>query len=70
MHVPKSGSKQMADAKWKSGTLVKVASGEQALRVVGYDSVGSVICELIEAQEKPLRLYASPPLLTKLGVEH
>jgi hypothetical protein len=60
----------MADAKWKSGTLVKVLFGEQVLRVVGYDSVGSVICELIESQDKPLRLHASPSLLTELGVEH
>jgi hypothetical protein len=60
----------MADAKWKSGTLVKVLSSEQVLRVVGCDSVGSVICELIENQDKRLRLYASPSLLTELGVEY
>ncbi|KJC53908.1 hypothetical protein UP10_41660 [Bradyrhizobium sp. LTSPM299] len=60
----------MADIKWKSGTLVKVLSSKQVLRVVGYDSVGSVICELIENQDRPLRLYASPSLLTKRGVEH
>ena len=60
----------MADAKWKSGTLVKVLSGEQAMRVVGYDSVGSVICELIESQDRPLRIFTSPSLLTVLGVEH
>jgi hypothetical protein len=60
----------MADGKWKSGTLVKVRSNERPLRVVGYDSVGSIICELLEDEVRPLRLYTSPSLLTEIDPGH
>jgi hypothetical protein len=56
----------VSDRKWKSGALVTIASGGRTLRVVGYDSVGSVICEFIDDAEKLLRLYASPSLLNSL----
>ena len=60
----------MTEVKWKSGALVRVLSSDQALRVVGYDSVVSVICELFEGHNRPLRLYASPSLLMEISVEH
>lgn len=52
----------MASASWKSDRVVRLASGGEALRVIGIDSVGSVIC-------RPLRgggdidIYVPPSLL-------
>ena len=54
----------MPKSEWKSGTLVKIKSCELGLRVVGYDSVGSVICEYIDDDTKKSRLYVAPTMLT------
>jgi uncharacterized protein YodC (DUF2158 family) len=52
----------MANAQWKTGTRVKVAPVGWEMTVVGYDSVGSVICEWIR-EEHPARGYFTPTTL-------
>ena len=48
---------------WKSGGLVRIGSEGVRLSVVGYDSVGSVICELADREVPRERLYVTPALL-------
>ena len=46
----------------KSGSLVELISGGPTLSVVGYDSVGSVICERFDGpKQEPI--YLPPDLL-------
>ncbi len=47
---------------WKSGTVVRLLSGGSALRVIGSDSVGSVICRPIGGGSD-LDIYVPPSLL-------
>jgi hypothetical protein len=57
----------MDDVRWESGIIVQMTSGGEALTVVGYDSVGSVICQGLEPQRE--RLYVSPSLLTEVSLD-
>ena len=56
----------MVKTPWKSGSLVKFVAGGGMLMVVGYDSVGSVICERVEYPERE-RFYVPPGLLINAG---
>jgi uncharacterized protein YodC (DUF2158 family) len=47
---------------WKSGSLVRLLSGGEAMNVMGYDSVGSVICRPLN-DERHLGFYVPPSLL-------
>jgi hypothetical protein len=47
---------------WKSGTIVKLLSGGVALRVIGSDGVGSVICRPLGGGSD-LDIYVPPSLL-------
>ena len=49
-------------ASWKSGNVVRLSSGGEAMKVVGYDSVGSVICKPLN-DERHLGIYVPPSLL-------
>lgn len=53
---------KMAKAHWKSGTRVRVKSVDWAMTIVGYDSVGSVICEW-KRGEHLARGYFNPKIL-------
>lgn len=55
-----------AQPKWKSGSEVRLASGSEALEVIGYDSVGSVICRP-QDHERRVDLYVAPSLLIAAG---
>jgi hypothetical protein len=54
----------MAKKRWETGSQVKWAWGGKTLSVVGYDSVGSVICREIDDPRKDL--YVSPSLLVSV----
>jgi len=47
---------------WKSGSVVRLLSGGEAMRVVGRDSVGSVICQPLN-DERHQGIYVPPSLL-------
>ncbi len=47
---------------WKSGSVVRLLSGGDAMRVIGCDSVGSVICRPLN-DERHLGIYVPPSLL-------
>lgn len=47
---------------WKIDDRVRIASAQQTLIVLGYDSVGSVICRPLD-DERHRGLYVSPSLL-------
>lgn len=47
---------------WKSGSIVRLLSGGEALRVIGRDSVGSVICRPLD-DDRHLGIYVPPSLL-------
>jgi hypothetical protein len=47
---------------WKSGSVVRLLSGGDAMKVVGYDGVGSVICRPLN-DERHLGIYVPPSLL-------
>jgi len=55
---------QTMQTTWKSGSLVILGMDGPSLRVVGYDSVGSVICEFPDADEPRSRIYVAPALLS------
>jgi uncharacterized protein YodC (DUF2158 family) len=57
----------MTKAHWKSGSRVKVSSGNRVLAVVGYDSVGSVICRPID-NPRHSGVYVTPSLLVDAEV--
>jgi hypothetical protein len=52
----------MAKVEWKSGSRVKLPSGDKTLYVVGYDCAGSVICRSSD-DERSGDLYVTPSLL-------
>jgi uncharacterized protein YodC (DUF2158 family) len=52
----------MTNARWNSGTRVKLTSSDFEMTVVGYDSVGSAICEWIRG-EHLVRGYIVPTIL-------
>ena len=47
---------------WKSGSVVRLLSGGEALRVIGCDSVGSVICRPL-GDNRHLGIYIPPSML-------
>ena len=52
----------MTAASWKSDRIVRLLSGGEALRVIGTDSVGSVICRPLGCDDD-LDIYVPPSLL-------
>ena len=62
MHRSDPDQHKMADVQWKSGTLVKINSIDLVMTVVGYDSVGSVICEW-NREGQPVRGYVTAAVL-------
>jgi hypothetical protein len=55
-------------ASWKSDRIVRLLSGGEALRVIGTDSVGSVICRPLGGGSD-LNLYVPPSLLVAADPE-
>jgi len=53
---------EATSASWKSGSVVRLLSGGEAMTVVGRDSVGSVICRPLN-DECHLGIYVPPSLL-------
>lgn len=53
---------EVTEASWKSGSVVRLLSGGEALRVIGCDSVGSVICRPLD-DDRHLGIYVPPSLL-------
>jgi len=47
---------------WKSGSVVRLLSGGEVMKVIGCDSVGSVICRPLN-DERHLGIYVPPSLL-------
>jgi hypothetical protein len=47
---------------WKTGNVIRLLSGGDAMKVIGYDSVGSVICQPLN-DERHLGVYVPPSLL-------
>jgi uncharacterized protein YodC (DUF2158 family) len=54
----------MALVSWKSGCLVKLGANGRKMTVVGFDSVGSVICEWSEEGGAKRCGYITPSVLT------
>jgi hypothetical protein len=52
---------------WKSGDVVRLLSGGEAMKVVGCDGVGSVICRPLN-DERHLGIYVPPSLLVAAGL--
>jgi uncharacterized protein YodC (DUF2158 family) len=59
---------QMSEAPWSTGSVVRLKSGGEALRVIGCDSVGSVICRRLHDEEHP-SIYVPPSLLVAADTE-
>ena len=53
---------RMTHLQFKSGTRVKISAMNLVMTVVGYDSVGSVICEW-NCEGKPVRAYVTSAVL-------
>jgi hypothetical protein len=53
---------------WKSGNVVRLLSGGEAMTVIGSDSVGSVICRPLN-DERHLGIYVPPSLLVAADPE-
>ena len=53
---------------WKSGNVVRLLSGGDAMKVIGWDSVGSVICRPLN-DERHLGIYVPPSLLVAADAE-
>ena len=47
---------------WKSGSVVRLLPGSDAMQVIGRDSVGSVICRPLNDERHP-GIYVPPSLL-------
>jgi uncharacterized protein YodC (DUF2158 family) len=59
---------QMSEAPWSTGSVVRLKSGGEALRVIGCDSVGSVICRRLHDEGHP-SIYVPPSLLVAADTE-
>lgn len=53
---------------WKSGNVVRLPSGGEAMKVVGTDSVGSVICRPL-GRGNDIDIYLPPSLLVAADPE-
>ena len=51
---------------WKSGSVVRLLPGSDAMQVIGCDSVGSVICRPLHDNRHP-GIYVPPSLLVDAG---
>ena len=58
----------MTAASWKSDRVVRLSSGGEPLRVIGTDSVGSVICRPLVGGGD-LDLYVPPSLLVAADLD-
>ena len=58
----------MTEVPWKTDSIVRLMSGGEALRVVGCDSVGSVICRPLD-DETHQSIYVPPSLLVAAEAE-
>ncbi|SDN34636.1 hypothetical protein SAMN05444050_1330 [Afipia sp. GAS231] len=61
-HIAPSLPLMEASVSWKSGNVVRLLSGGEAMTVIGSDSVGSVICRPLN-DERHLGIYVPPSLL-------
>ena len=52
---------------WKSGSVVRLLPGSDAMQVIGCDSVGSVICRPLNDERHP-GIYVPPSLLVDAAV--
>jgi hypothetical protein len=53
------------DGCWKTGSLVRLNALDRTFRVVGHDSVGSIICEPLDGALNS-RIYVPPGLLIEI----
>ena len=53
---------EATSASWKSGDVVRLLSGGEAMKVIGCDGVGSVICRPLN-DERHLGICVPPSLL-------
>jgi uncharacterized protein YodC (DUF2158 family) len=58
----------MTEMPWKIDSIVRFMSGGEALRVIGRDSVGSVICRPL-SDETHQTIYVPPTLLVAADTE-
>jgi hypothetical protein len=58
----------MTETPWKIDSIVRFISGGEALRVIGRDSVGSVICRPLN-DEAHQNIYVPPTLLVAAETE-
>jgi uncharacterized protein YodC (DUF2158 family) len=59
---------EATSAPWKSGDVVRLLSGGEAMKVIGCDGVGSVICRPLN-DERHLGIYVAPSLLVAAEAE-
>ncbi|SDJ72955.1 hypothetical protein SAMN05444171_0873 [Bradyrhizobium lablabi] len=60
--IPRMQAMEATSVSWKSGSLVRLLSGGDAMTVIGCDSVGSVICQPLNDERHP-GIYVPPSLL-------
>jgi hypothetical protein len=53
---------------WNSGDIVRLLSGGDAMKVVGCDGVGSVICRPLD-DDRHLGIYVPPSLLVAADLD-
>lgn len=53
---------------WKSGSVVRLLSGGEAMKVAGCDGVGSVICRPLD-DDRHLGIYVPPSLLVAADLD-
>jgi len=61
-NIPRAQVMEATSVSWKSGDVVRLLSGGDAMKVIGYDGVGSVICQPLN-DEHHLGIYVPPSLL-------
>ena len=66
--VPAHKAMETTSVSWKSGSVVRLLSGGDAMKVIGCDSVGSVICRPLN-DERHLGIYVPPSLLVAADAE-
>lgn len=59
---------EAASVSWKSGSVVRLLSGGDAMKVIGCDGVGSVICRPLD-DERHLGIHVPPSLLVAADPE-
>jgi hypothetical protein len=61
-NIPRAQVMEATSVSWKSGDVVRLLSGGATMKVIGYDGVGSVICQPLN-DEHHLGIYVPPSLL-------